>query len=82
MCDLALVVFGLVGCIASIIVSVLVNTFCFCWEIRVLEVAIDNDFTTSARYSTLCITSDVNIIWNPSTGEFKFSGSYGVPRSV
>ena len=33
----------------------------------------------SARYHTLYITSDINIKWNPSTGEFKFSGTYGRP---
>lgn len=28
-------------------------------------------------YDTLRVTSDVNVRWNPETGEFKVSGSYG-----
>ncbi|KDN34736.1 hypothetical protein RSAG8_12178, partial [Rhizoctonia solani AG-8 WAC10335] len=42
------------------------------------------DFETSigevegrARYSQLVLTSDVNVRYNPETGEFKVSGSYG-----
>ncbi|CAE7145794.1 unnamed protein product [Rhizoctonia solani] len=30
-----------------------------------------------ARYAELVFTSDVNVRYNPETGEFKFSGSYG-----
>ncbi|CAE6452102.1 unnamed protein product [Rhizoctonia solani] len=30
-----------------------------------------------ARYSQLVLTSDVNVRYNPETGEFKVSGSYG-----
>ncbi|EGO27747.1 hypothetical protein SERLADRAFT_461718 [Serpula lacrymans var. lacrymans S7.9] len=38
------------------------------------------DLSSSARYSTLCVTSShVNIRWTDA-GEFKFSGSYGTPR--
>jgi len=37
------------------------------------------DLDSSARYSTLHVKSDVNVRWNPETGEFKFSGTYGVP---
>ncbi|CAE6446273.1 unnamed protein product [Rhizoctonia solani] len=29
------------------------------------------------RYSSLVLTSDVNVRYNPETGEFKMSGSYG-----
>ncbi|QRV92071.1 hypothetical protein RhiJN_20089 [Ceratobasidium sp. AG-Ba] len=35
----------------------------------------------SVRYDTLYLTSDVNVRYNPDTGEFKTSGSYGLPRS-
>ncbi|KLO07904.1 hypothetical protein SCHPADRAFT_1001300 [Schizopora paradoxa] len=35
------------------------------------------DVVGSVRYDYLYITSDVNVRWNPDTGEFKFSGSYG-----
>ncbi|CAE6441825.1 unnamed protein product [Rhizoctonia solani] len=34
-----------------------------------------------ARYSYLVLTSDVNIRYNPETGEFKVSGSYGDAQS-
>ncbi|KAF8688207.1 hypothetical protein RHS03_09764, partial [Rhizoctonia solani] len=33
-----------------------------------------------ARYSSLVLTSDVNVRYNPETGEFKVSGSYGDAR--
>lgn len=39
--------------------------------------ALESDLETSVRYDTLYITSDINVKWNASTGEFKFSGSYG-----
>jgi len=32
---------------------------------------------TSVRYDYLGLKSDVNVRWNESAGEFKFSGSYG-----
>ncbi|CUA75273.1 hypothetical protein RSOLAG22IIIB_05810 [Rhizoctonia solani] len=34
-----------------------------------------------ARYSELVLTSDVNVRYNPETGEFKFSGNYGDSQS-
>ncbi|KAG8714703.1 hypothetical protein FRC09_017341 [Ceratobasidium sp. 395] len=34
-----------------------------------------------ARYSYLYLRSDVNVRWNPETGEFKMSGKYGVHSS-
>ncbi|KAF8322598.1 hypothetical protein DL93DRAFT_2071449 [Clavulina sp. PMI_390] len=38
---------------------------------------LNDDLEGHARYATLYLTSDVNIRWNPDSGEFKFSGSYG-----
>ncbi|KAF8601425.1 hypothetical protein BDV93DRAFT_445902, partial [Ceratobasidium sp. AG-I] len=35
------------------------------------------DIDKSIRYDTLRPTSDINVRWNPQTGEFKVSGSYG-----
>ncbi|KAG9123659.1 hypothetical protein FRC07_014366 [Ceratobasidium sp. 392] len=34
--------------------------------------------SASARYSYLSLTSDINVRWNPETGEFKMGGKYGV----
>ncbi|TDL30014.1 hypothetical protein BD410DRAFT_811406 [Rickenella mellea] len=41
------------------------------------------DLEVEVRYDTLVITgTDVNVRWNPETGEFKFSGTYGRLRGL
>ncbi|KAG8720163.1 hypothetical protein FRC08_001053 [Ceratobasidium sp. 394] len=40
------------------------------------------DIEKSVRYDTLYLTSDVNVRYNPDTGEFKTSGSYGVTKNL
>jgi hypothetical protein len=36
----------------------------------------------SVRYSSLFINGNVNLRWNPETGEYKFSGRYGKMMST
>ena len=49
------------------------------WDHIFLLLILDVILTSEVdRYDVLSITgNDVNVRWNPGTGEFKFSGSYG-----
>jgi hypothetical protein len=39
---------------------------------------VDGQITAPVRYDTLFLTgTGVNVKWEPETGEFKFSGTYG-----
>ena len=37
--------------------------------------------SSRGRYDDMYILGDVNVRYNGETGEFKMTGSYGVPRS-